>query len=176
VRFYRSSVFGTSGVIAPYVAISGTISDGLSGVAGVTCNDATASVSGTSFSCTVPLNSVSNSIAVVGVDVAGNTTTSNLDVTVSMAAPTSLTVTPPNPTLTIGGTQAFTAVDENGTPRPDATWTISDTTIASFETDSPNTLVGNAAGTATVTATVGTVTGKWGAQTRRHSGRYGPRR
>ncbi|HTZ75678.1 MAG TPA: hypothetical protein VMB47_17285 [Candidatus Aquilonibacter sp.] len=57
---------------------------------------------------------VSNTIAVVGSDVAGNTITTNLNITVSMSAPTSLTVAPPNPSMTIGGTQGFTAIDQTG--------------------------------------------------------------
>jgi hypothetical protein len=146
-------------VSTPSIAIAGTVSDSLSGVSGVTCGGATASVTGSSFSCTVPLFSASNTVAVVGTDVAGNTATSNLTVTVSMSTPTSLTVTPPTPNMTIGGTQAFQAIDQTGTLRPDATWSINDATVASFETSNPNTLVGNAAGTATVTATVGSVTG-----------------
>lgn len=144
----------------PYVIISGTLTDSLSGPGSVNCGGVPAVLTGTNFSCTVLLSSVSNSIVVTGSDVAGNTASSTINVTVSMPAPTSLTVSPANPNMVIGGTQAFTAIDQTGTSRPDATWSVSDTTIASFSGSSPNALVGNAAGTVTVTATVGSVTGQ----------------
>jgi len=147
-------------VSTPYVVISGTLTDSLSGPGSVVCNSVPAVLTGTNFSCTEPLSSVSNSIIVTGFDLAGNFSTTTLNITVSMPAPTSLTVTPANPNMVVGGAQAFTAVDQTGTSRPDATWSVSDTTIASFSSSSPNVLVGNAAGTATLTATVGSITGQ----------------
>ncbi len=147
-------------VSTPYVIIMGTLADSLSGPGAVFCNNGPATLTGTNFSCTVQLSSVSNSITVTGFDLAGNSSTTTLNVTVSMSAPTSLTVSPANPNMIVGGTQAFTAIDQTGTSRPDATWSVSDTTIASFSSSTPNVLVGNAAGTVTVTATVGSITGQ----------------
>ncbi|MGA8872804.1 MAG: SBBP repeat-containing protein, partial [Candidatus Acidiferrales bacterium] len=147
-------------VSTPYVIISGTLTDSLSGPGNVNCGGAPAAVTGTNFSCTVQLSSVSNSITVTGYDLAGNSSTATLSVTVSMSAPTSLTVSPANPNMLVGGTQAFTAVDQTGTRRLDVTWSASDSTIASFVSGSPDTLVGNAAGTVTLTATVGSVIGQ----------------
>jgi len=117
-------------------------------------------MTGPNFSCTVPLFSVSNSVVVSATDVAGNVSTATLSVTVSMSAPTALTVTPGPANLLIGQQQSFTAVDQTGTRRPDATWTVSDPTIANFVSGSPNTLQGVAAGQATLTATVGSTTGQ----------------
>ncbi|HEX4001589.1 MAG TPA: SBBP repeat-containing protein [Candidatus Acidoferrales bacterium] len=155
-----SSPANNATVSTSYVVVAGTLTDSLSGPGSVNCNGVPAALSGTNFSCTVQLSSVSNSIVITGSDLAGNTANSALTVTVSMPAPTSLTVSPANPNMIVGGTQAFTAVDQTGTTRPDATWSVSDTTIASFETGTANTLLGNAAGTVTVTATVGSVTGQ----------------
>jgi hypothetical protein len=147
-------------VNTPYVIVTGTLTDALSGPGSAFCGSVPATLTGTNFSCTVQLSSVSNSIVITGSDLAGNTASTALTVNVSMAAPTSLTVSPDNPNMIVGGTQTFTAVDQTGTTRPDATWSVSDTTVASFESSSPNTLVGNAVGTVTLTATVGSVTGQ----------------
>jgi Beta-propeller repeat/Glucodextranase, domain B/Bacterial Ig-like domain (group 2) len=147
-------------VSTPYVIITGTLTDSLSGPGSVVCNSVPAVLTGTNFSCTEQLSSVSNSITVTGFDLAGNFSTTTLNITVSMPAPTSLTVTPASPNMAVGGTQAFTAIDQTGTNRPDATWSVSDSTVASFVSGSPNTLVGNAAGTVTLTATVGSITGQ----------------
>lgn len=155
-----TSPANNSTVSTSYAVVTGTLMDSLSGPGSVFCNSVPAALTGTNFLCTLQLSSVSNSIVVTGYDVAGNTASTTLTVGVSMPTPTSLTISPASPNMIVGGTQAFTAIDQTGTTRPDATWSVSDTTIASFESNSPNTLVGNAAGTATVTATIGSVTGQ----------------
>jgi hypothetical protein len=151
----------TSGstVSNPYVSVSGTVSDSLSGIASVSCNDVPASISGTSFSCTVSLFAVSNSIMVNAMDLAGNTATASVSITVSMTTPSSLTVAPANVNMFIGGSQAFTATDQSGARRPDVAWSISNSSIASFVSGEPDTLTGNAAGTVTLTAAIGSTTG-----------------
>jgi Glucodextranase, domain B/Beta-propeller repeat/Bacterial Ig-like domain (group 2) len=146
-------------VSTPYVAVSGSVSDALSGVGGVSCNGAPASLSGSAFSCTVPLNLVSNSITVTGFDLAGNSATATVSVSVSMSAPTSLQITPGPATMQIGSNQSFTAIDQTGTRRPDATWSVSDTTIATLATDGSGALTGVAAGQVTLTATIGNISG-----------------
>jgi hypothetical protein len=137
-----------------YVAISGSASDALSGVGGVYCNGAPAAVIESSFACTVPLNSVSNSITVTASDIAGNSSSTTLGVTVSMAAPTSLQVSPGPVTMAVGTVQPFVAIDQTGARRPDASWSVSDSTIATLATDGSGTLTGIAAGEVTLTATV----------------------
>jgi Glucodextranase, domain B/Bacterial Ig-like domain (group 2)/Beta-propeller repeat/PQQ-like domain len=144
-------------VSAPYVVVSGSVTDALSGVGGVLCNGAPATVTSTSFSCTVILNSVSNSITVTGTDLAGNSTTSTITVSVSMAAPTSLQITPGPVTMLVGNTQSFAAIDQTGSRRPDAAWSVSNTAIATLATDGSGTLTGVAAGQVTLTATVGSI-------------------
>jgi IPT/TIG domain/Glucodextranase, domain B len=146
-------------ISTPYAAITGTITGRITGIdpIGVTCSGAPAKLTGTSFSCNVPIYTGANSIAVVGTDSGGDTVTSTVSVTFGMSAPTSLQITPPNSNMLVGSQQSFTAVDNQGNRRPDATWSVSNSTIASFASDNPNTLMANAVGQATVTATVGGV-------------------
>jgi hypothetical protein len=66
------------------LTLSGTATDALSGVGGVTCNGTQATLSGSNFSCTLTLPSANNSIAVIGTDLAGNTTTTTLNVTLAV--------------------------------------------------------------------------------------------
>ncbi len=56
--------------------------------------------------------------------------------------------------LVVGSIQQFTAVDELGHPRMDATWTVDNTTVALITTDSQPLLAVLAAGQVTLTATV----------------------
>jgi Bacterial Ig-like domain (group 2)/Glucodextranase, domain B len=126
----------------------------------VSCNGASATVAGSAFSCTVPLNSVSNSVTVIGTDLAGNSATATVSVSVSMSAPTSLQITPGPATMQIGSNQSFTAVDQTGTRRPDASWSVSNTSIATLASDGSGTLTGIAAGQVTLTATIGSVSGQ----------------
>jgi hypothetical protein len=78
------------------------------------------------------------------------------------AAPYSLQITPATANVLIGGTQTFTAVDNNGNPRPDATWTVNNSSLASIVTNGngTGTLTGIAAGQVTITATGETTTGQ----------------
>jgi hypothetical protein len=147
-------------VNTPYVVMAGTVSDALSGVANVSCNNAPASLSGSNFSCTVPLSSASNSITVVASDLAGNWAMTSISIAVSMAAPSALQITPGNSFLLVGSTETFTAIDQTGTSRPDVSWSVSNPLIANFGSSSPNSLAGIAAGQVTLTATVGTISGQ----------------
>jgi hypothetical protein len=69
--------------------------------------------------------------------------------------PFSLQITPAAVNIVIGGTQQFTAIDNLGIPRPDATWTISNTSIATISTNANGTgiVTGVSAGQAMLTAT-----------------------
>ncbi len=69
-------------------------------------------------------------------------------------APVSLQVTPASATMLIGGTRQFTVVDERGRPSNIASWTVSDSSIATITSDSSPTLTADASGTVTLTATV----------------------
>ena len=74
--------------------------------------------------------------------------------------PPSLRITPAVSNVPVGGTQQFTAIDNNGIPRQDVTWSVSNTTLASVTTNPDGTglLDALATGQITLTATDGTVT------------------
>ncbi len=69
--------------------------------------------------------------------------------------PVSIQITPASVNMLAGGTQQFTAVDNNGIPLPDATWTVSNTSIATISMNANGSAVvtGVAAGQVTLTAT-----------------------
>lgn len=75
------------------VTILGTISDTVSGAAGVNCNGAPATLNGSSFSCTQTLILGTNNIQVQAVDVAGNTSVTTA--TVAFVKPPQITITSP---------------------------------------------------------------------------------
>ena len=60
--------------------VTGSVTDSLSGVSGVSCKGGQATVTGSTFSCSVPLVSGTNAIQVTAVDVAGNTTVATVSV------------------------------------------------------------------------------------------------
>jgi hypothetical protein len=61
----------------PAAVLSGTVTDGASGVAGVTCNGAAATLGTGTFTCTVNLVTGSNAVTIVATDHAGNARTLN---------------------------------------------------------------------------------------------------
>jgi hypothetical protein len=144
------------------VTISGTAADSLSGLAAVSCNGSVVPVTSGSFSCNISLNVGVNLVMVQAADVAGNVGASMLHLTLvsTLPAPTSLQISPANANVLAGATQQFTAVDQNGIPRKDATWTVDNSNIATISTDSSPVLTGLAAGTVTITASVGNISGQ----------------
>jgi RHS repeat-associated protein len=70
---------GATVAVSP-VTVSGTATDLLSGVASVICQSAPATLSGSNFSCSVPLVAGPNTITIQAADVAGNTAQSKITV------------------------------------------------------------------------------------------------
>jgi hypothetical protein len=68
--------------------------------------------------------------------------------------PNSLQITPATSNMLVGDARQFTALDNLGRPRPDATWTVSDTSLASITASGSATLTAIAPGTLSITATV----------------------
>src|SRR5262249_41652730 len=64
----------------PVIAIAGTASDALSGLASITCEGAAAMVAGSAFTCSATLHGTANSIAIEATDVAGNVSHTTLSV------------------------------------------------------------------------------------------------
>lgn len=154
-----SSPADQSAVSSSSISVTGSLTSSLTPISGVTCNGATASFDSSSFTCSVTLNPGLNMLMVIANDVAGNAVGVRLHVTDSTAlpAPTSLQITPVAPFVSVGSTQQFTAIDQLGHPRVDATWAVDNTSIATISTDSSPTLTGVAGGQVTLTASVGSV-------------------
>ena len=109
----------------PSIGVAGTDSDSLSGVAAVTCNGVPATLAGSKFTCTIPLNPGANSVPIRATDVAGNAGTSNLVLTyapapnVTISSPTNLSVTSMTPATVNGAvSDPGATVKINGIPAP----------------------------------------------------------
>jgi hypothetical protein len=122
------------------LTVTGTITDTLSGPGSVTCHGAPATLSGSSFSCNVQLAAGSNSIAVIGTDLAGNTSAASISVTNTGASgqsnPPTISGILPNQggigsavsSITgsaFGATQGSSTVMFNGIPAPILSWSDS---------------------------------------------------
>jgi hypothetical protein len=94
-------------------------------------------------------------VLIVGGDSsAGISASSELYAPAGAPKPTSLQVTPATTNMIVGGTQQFTAVNNIGYPETNATWTVSNPSLATISSDSSPILTAIAAGTVTLTATV----------------------
>jgi len=71
-----------------------------------------------------------------------------------LRVPLSLQITPGSASMTDGGMQQFVAKDDLGNQRSDATWTISDSTIASLQSSTQPTVTAVKPGQVTLTADV----------------------
>jgi RHS repeat-associated protein len=122
--------------------VSGTVSDSLSGVSGVTCNGSAATVQSGTFSCTVALTNGSNTIAVQATDVAGNSSTQSVTVTFGVPsitdfnpksgpAGTLVTITGTNLVIGTGGTATVT-LNQQGSGTISAPITTASPTSISF--------------------------------------------
>jgi len=154
-------------VTSSSLTVTGTVSDSLSGVAGVTCNGGTAAISGGTFSCGVTLSTGGNTITTIATDAAGNTATATRTVTYTpdSQAPV-ITITSPadnsltkQTTITVSGTAtddvAVAGVKVNDSPvtLTNGAWT---TSAALTGGDGPKTIAAVATDTSgkTNTATV----------------------
>jgi Concanavalin A-like lectin/glucanases superfamily/Bacterial Ig-like domain (group 2)/IPT/TIG domain/Glucodextranase, domain B len=148
-----------SSVASSSLTATGIVTNSLTPISGVTCNGAAASLASGSFSCNVGLTSGLNLLSIIAQDTAGNAAGIQLHVTDSNAPPPpiSLQITPVAPFVSVGNTQQFTVVDQTGLPRPDATWTVDNASVATISTDSSPILTGGGAGFVTLTASVGSI-------------------
>lgn len=138
------------------VAATGSVSDALSGVTSLACNQTSVSPSNGGFSCNISLNPGLNLVVVQATDAAGNIALTKMHVTLNVPfpPPASLSISPTNVVVGVGQTQQFSAVDDQGRMRGDATWTVSNSSIATITTDSSPVLTGVAVGQVTLTAIV----------------------
>src|SRR5215813_10973128 len=107
-----------------------------------------------SFSCNISISPGVNLAVVRATDLAGNIAQVNLHLTFTapFAAPTSLQVSPNAVNMLIGQSQQFSAVDQSGHTRPDASWSVDNASIASLSTDptTPSLLTALTSGTVTL--------------------------
>ncbi len=95
-------------VTAASQTISGTVTDVLSGVSGVTCAGTAAVVASGTFTCTINLAVGSNSISVAATDAAGNSGTANVQLVyspaphITLTSPTNLSYLNISPTTVTG--------------------------------------------------------------------------
>jgi RHS repeat-associated protein len=82
-----TSPANNSTVSTPMLQVTGSVTDALSGVAAIYCNSIAALVQSGSFTCSTTLATGLNNVNVTATDVAGNTTTTSLSVTLSNAQP-----------------------------------------------------------------------------------------
>ena len=90
------------------------------------------------------------------------TVTATIDNVVAQAqiiiAPSALRITPSAATMLVGDSRAFTVVDEFGRPFANATWTVSDPTLATITEEGSPAFTAVAAGSLLLTASIGGVT------------------
>nr|HEV7955404.1 IPT/TIG domain-containing protein [Candidatus Acidoferrales bacterium] len=91
------------------LTVTGTVGDALSGLNTVTCDGVQATFGGGNFSCSLSLSSARTYVAVTATDLAGNTTTSNVNV--GLAVPGTST---PTGNLDIGRSFASSTLLTNG--------------------------------------------------------------
>jgi hypothetical protein len=142
---------------ATSVSIRGGVGD-LSGVDTVTCGTVSATVTGTTFACTVPVSPGSNQLHVAAQDRAGHVTTRDVLVDVGGAA-TSIEISPATITLVTGETRKIVVKDDRSRTVTSGTWSVDQPLIASVEASSSVIEVtGLAAGVATLTVTANGLT------------------
>lgn len=140
------------------VALMGEVSDALSGVASASCNGTPATVTAGVISCSVALRVGLNSIVLQARDAAGNSQSRGARIT-RTATPGTLTVTPARRTARAGEVFELSVTTDVGVVTADAVaWSTTNAGIVSVTTGAPERLVAEAPGTATLTATVGSLT------------------
>ena len=140
--------------------VSGEVSDSLSGLAHLACNGVATAINDGQYECAVALRPGRNSILTVVTDVAGNSKSSNVrinrfDAGVALV----MAVTPPTAHHVVGEERELVARDQFGRTFDDVEWVSSDPSIATVSvTDGVFTALAVGVGSATFTATSGTIT------------------
>jgi uncharacterized protein YjdB len=128
--------------------VAGSVADVGSGIGPVRCNGVDVVATSGQVTCTIPLRSGANAVVVQVSDLAGNSSSTGRHV-LATTPPSSLTVSPSSRTLAIGQTAKLHGVDERGSDIAGLTWTSSDETVVTV--DSEGTVIPVAAGHAAVT-------------------------
>jgi alpha-tubulin suppressor-like RCC1 family protein len=141
----------------PFVTLTGTASDAMSGLAAVRCNDVLATVSNGNVTCDVPLRAGRNPVILQASDFAGHSTSIGIVVWRTVAVDR-LTLSPEQLTLHEGDEVPLRLVNNMGWVQTGATWAVDAATVVEVVESPEPTLRALAPGTATVTASVGALT------------------
>jgi alpha-tubulin suppressor-like RCC1 family protein len=133
------------------LAVSGLVADSLSGLASVTCNGVTASVVNGAVSCSVTLRPGRNVVAIAARDVAGNSASAAVTVTLSGTV-TQLTMAPEHLTMVVGESTTVTVRDNFGVAPVSPTWGSTNPSVISLTAGNPPILTALSVGTSTVYA------------------------
>ncbi len=143
-------------VNAGELAIRGTTIDLVSGLTSLTCNDAPATITDSAFLCNVTVPAGTSTVTLRAVDAASNVRATTVSVitedAVSSSPPTSLRLSPRNPTMLAGETKRFSLLDNFDRIPSQAEWTIDNATVAVLSTAPDVRLTAVSAGTVTLTA------------------------
>jgi alpha-tubulin suppressor-like RCC1 family protein len=144
-------------VSTPFVTLTATASDAMSGLAAVRCNEVLATVSNGNVTCDVPLRAGRNPVVLQASDFAGHSTSIGIVVWRTVAVDR-LTLSPQQMTLHEGGEVPLRLVNNMGRVQTGATWAVDAATVVEVIESPEPTLRALGPGTATVTATVGSLT------------------
>ena len=136
---------------ASEIALTGTVSDALSGLANAKCNGVAAAIVEGGVNCAVNLRPGRNSIVLQVSDVAGNSASAGVTV-FRVGTATRLTLAPTNRTLLVNESTSLTLRDEFGVQVVGALWSSSDPAIVSVSTDDPPVLTALSPGAIVITA------------------------
>jgi alpha-tubulin suppressor-like RCC1 family protein len=136
---------------ATSVGVSGLVADTGAGLAYVACNGVTATVTGDTAYCTVPLRWGRNGVVLVARDAAGNVTSAGVDIT-RAGTPTVLRLSPSTRTLVVGESVPLSLTDDAGLAVAGATWTSSDPGSATISAEPYPVVTAEGAGMTTLTA------------------------
>lgn len=136
---------------ASQIALTGTVSDALSGLGNAKCNGVAAAIVEGAVDCAVDLRPGRNTVVLQARDVAGNSASAGVTI-FRVGTATTLALSPTNRTLLVNETTALTLRDEFGVQILGALWTSSDPAIVSVSTDDPPVLTALSAGTAVISA------------------------
>jgi hypothetical protein len=133
------------------IALTGEVSDQLSGLSAVTCNGLAATVTDGDVNCDVSLYPGINDIVLVARDAAGNSRSAGVRV-IRTGTSTVFGLAPAMQTVQVDDALTLKLADDFGSAITGATWTSSDSQIVSVSADDPPVLMALAGGTATITA------------------------
>ncbi len=121
------------------------------------CGGQLATLSGAAASCTVPLAPGQNTVVLAAIDVAGNSSSAGLRATRETAA-TAIVIAPTSLALAVGDIRGLTVTTDAGVAPTGLVWSSSNPSVVSIAPENDGTILAEALGQATITATLGGLT------------------